>query len=135
MATTQAAEAKDRAERLGKALATLKPDYMECRDYGHPWRPYSARFIPKLREYEQTLRCDRCGTERFRTLNAHGHIMGTSYAYAEGYLVAGLGVLSSTDRDYLRLANVQAMNATRGVTTLPKQPRRGRGVQKAAHSA
>lgn len=91
---------------LDRALDALPAEYLECRDWGHSWRPYSATFNRKERMYVQTLECQRCTTKRDRMLGTRGQNLGASYEYADGYLMPGSGYLSTTDRDGIRLRSI-----------------------------
>lgn len=89
-----------------KAVGAMDLDYIVCRDLGHPWRKHNARWIDRDKCYEQTFVCPRCGTERSRYLSRTGAILDSHYAYAEGYEVKGIGRLTGTDRDKIRLRAV-----------------------------
>lgn len=92
---------------LGKAIAELQPEHIQCRDFGHSWRPYHAIWMPKLNYYEAILKCARCGTERMRLIGARGQILGSKYEYADGYTMKGAGRMSTSDRDQVRLASIR----------------------------
>jgi len=81
---------------------------LHCRDYGHAWRPFNARYLPDERSYEQVLRCTRCRAQRFRVLDSRGQVVSSRYAYKRGYLVQGMGRLSTSERGLIRLASVKA---------------------------
>lgn len=87
----------------------MNVDFVQCRDFGHSWRPLSARWLEKQSCYESVLRCTRCGTDRHRWLSSTGTQLSGAYEYADGYLVKGLGRLTGTDRDMVRLASVLAV--------------------------
>lgn len=100
------------AKALETALETLPERFLECRDLGHSWRPWTARaFGGRLGGFESVLRCSDCGTLRTRTLSRTGAVMSSHYTYPDGYLVAGLGRLTGTDRDAVRLASIRHMLA------------------------
>lgn len=85
----------------------LPEEFLSCRDYGHLWRPSSARYLSDLNAYERTMRCGRCHTERTQTLSASGGILGGGYDYADGYVAPkGQGRLGTEARDSLRLESV-----------------------------
>lgn len=103
-------EQTEEDKRVGDALDTLRPEFVTCRDLGHVWEPFTARWFARDRFYVQTLKCPRCGTERTRELNEYGHPNGQHYTYQEGYqMPKGTGYLTSTDRDKLRLRSVLAV--------------------------
>lgn len=85
----------------------LPEEFLACRDYGHLWRPSSARYVSDEHAYERVMRCGRCHTERTQTLSASGAILGGGYDYAEGYVApSGQGRLGTEARDSLRLESV-----------------------------
>lgn len=84
-------------------------EHVQCRDFGHSWRPFSARWLPSYNYFEQILRCQRCTTTRTRHLGSRGQQLDSSYDYVEGYTVKGMGRLSGTDRDVIRLASVRSI--------------------------
>jgi hypothetical protein len=90
---------------LEQFIDGMKLEHIQCRDFAHSWRPYNARRT-EHGTYEQTLRCTRCRTLRIRELNHRGAILSSSYDYAEGYVVKGLGRIVGEDKDHLRLLSV-----------------------------
>lgn len=94
-------------EPTARAIAEIPTDYLQCRDFGHAWQPYTARLAGA--EYLSVIRCMRCGTERTRRIGQRGQVLATDYHYADGYQIHGLGRLTGTDRDMLRLASVQRL--------------------------
>jgi hypothetical protein len=82
----------------------LSDAYIMCRDMGHTWRPFRARFDPEVNGYQRVLRCGRCKTEREQTISASGLILSGHYNYPDGYsLPAGTGRLTGEGRGALRL--------------------------------
>lgn len=98
-----------RTRTVDAAIADLDETSLQCRDFGHSWRPFEARYIPARRQYDERLRCARCDTIRIRLLDSRGAQLASHYDYADGYLVKGLGRLTGEDRDALRLAGVQLL--------------------------
>lgn len=94
---------------LNTAVTNMELDHVQCRDFGHSWRPYTARWLPKYNSYESQLVCTRCKTIRTRFLGRGGQQLESSYDYAEGYLIKGMGRLTGTDRDVIRLASILAV--------------------------
>jgi hypothetical protein len=93
--------------QVERAVASLELDFILCRDTGHEWTRFNARRIDADQVWEQTLRCKQCGTERHRTLSLRGAILESRYVYPTGYVMpAGIGRLSSSDRDSIRLRGV-----------------------------
>jgi hypothetical protein len=95
---------------LGSAIRGLNVEFVQCRDFGHSWRPFSARWLPFENCFQSVLRCARCSTTRTRYLGPRGQLQTAHYEYADGYqLPPGAGHLSSSDRDQIRLASIQAV--------------------------
>lgn len=94
-------------DRLTQAIAGMEPEHLHCRDFGHGWQPWTARRVPG--GYESVLRCARCLTVRVRKIGMRGQVLSTSYDYPDGYQVKGLGQLTGTDRDKVRLASLLAL--------------------------
>lgn len=92
---------------LTGAIKQLQPEFVQCRDWGHSWRPFTARWIQNMNHYESILRCARCETERVRFIGKRGEILGSKYDYQDGYQMKGSGVLSTSDRDQIRLASIR----------------------------
>jgi len=92
-----------------KAIETMNLEYVQCRDFGHSWRPFSARWNSVENAYESQLQCSRCSTVRTRWLSTTGQQLQSSYNYADGYAVKGLGRLTGSDRDIVRLTSVLAL--------------------------
>lgn len=88
---------------------SLPTNYLQCRDFGHSWRPFTARWVAEERAYESQLRCGRCKTVRYRWISRTGEQLGAHYDYAPGYLASkpkGIGRLVREDRNWLRLESV-----------------------------
>lgn len=97
---------------LHSTVEHMNVEFVQCRDFGHSWRPYTARWVSKENAYESQLRCQRCKTIRTRWLSARGEILSGSYDYADGYTMPpGMGRLSGTDRDVIRLKSIRAVLA------------------------
>jgi hypothetical protein len=99
--------ARDEPISAHDAIVSMRTDYLQCRDFGHAWRPYTAAWSEIERAYVAQLRCSRCRTIRVRTISRTGAQLATHYVYPDGYLIAGLGRLTGSDRDELRLASIQ----------------------------
>lgn len=94
---------------LNQVVSKMDLSQVQCRDFGHSWRPYSARWLPSYNSYESQLQCMRCKTVRTRFLSRTGEQLNNNYDYAEGYLVKGMGRLTGHDRDVIRLASILAV--------------------------
>lgn len=89
-----------------QAVEHMDPAHILCRDWGHPWEFYTARWDQAGKVYRQELKCARCHTVRERQMNDRGVVVSGHYSYPDGYLVKGMGRLTGADRDRLRLASV-----------------------------
>lgn len=101
-----------RGDELGLALARMDEAFLQCRDFGHGWQPYTARRVAE--GYESVLRCARCWTVRVRLIGMRGQVLRTGYDYPDGYRVHGLGQLTGDDRGRLRLASIERLLAGDG---------------------
>lgn len=90
-------------ERQAKKWSTAT---LECRSYGHLWRPSTAQHFPKLRYWYVVRKCGRCTTERHEELDEYGRVFSKWYRYAEGYLTENLGRITGDGRGVLRLQTV-----------------------------
>jgi hypothetical protein len=118
------ADTPKRPKSLKTALHGMKDDHLLCRDFGHSWRPFQARYIPQRRQYEERLKCSRCGTVRVRLLTSTGGQLGNAYVYPDGYALQGFGRLTGTDRDAVRLASLQTVLALDGVESIDPRKRK-----------
>jgi hypothetical protein len=94
---------------VADALQRMTEQQVQCRDYGHSWKPWRAELFGKggAKGYERALRCARCGTERWQTLTRYGEVVSGHYIYPDGYLVKGLGRLTGEDRGLVRIASIE----------------------------
>jgi hypothetical protein len=110
MATKRRTAAEKLAEQhhqeLLAAIDKMTDEMVECRDIQHSYRKWATRWLAQEREYERQLKCLRCGTIRVQRVSERGYLLGSSYEYAEGYLVKGLGRLDQDDRGAIRLQSV-----------------------------
>src|SRR4051812_32302691 len=102
----------------------MNEDHLLCRDFGHSWRPYLARYIPQRKQYEERLKCQRCTTERVRLLSHTGSQLANHYVYPDGYTMTGYGRLTGTDRDAVRLASLQTVLELSGVEKIDPRNRK-----------
>jgi hypothetical protein len=87
----------------------LRVSQLTCRDYGHAWRPLTARYAEEG-SIVRTQRCTRCRTEREQTLSLSGMVLGGHYAYPEGYLAPrGIGRLTADHRAVLRVESIRRL--------------------------
>jgi hypothetical protein len=78
-------------------------DFLECRLYGHVWRPNRATFNRTLRYYYVVQACSRCHSERHSELDQRGRVTAVWMRYAEGYLTKKIGRIIGDAKDSLRL--------------------------------
>lgn len=119
-----AAAERDSIQTVTTAIGQLSDGQLLCRDFGHSWRPYTARWIAQRRQYEEALRCTRCKTMRLRLISESGELLANRYRYADGYLVEGIGRLTGDDRDALRVAAMQTVLAMVGEKAPAKRARK-----------
>ncbi len=100
------AEQEQRLGEVEKWAHDLNQSNLECRNYGHSWRPVTAVWIEDERVYEEMVRCGRCRSERLKLLDRFGMVVSSQYRYTRGYLKQGIGRLSPQDRGMLRLEAV-----------------------------
>lgn len=86
---------------------SLSVSHLQCRELGHNWRPWVARYDEEHNSYERALRCVRCRTERWETIGLSGSKLGAHYKYPENYAApAGMGRIVGEGRDALRLESL-----------------------------
>ena len=95
-----------RALDVAAAVVELPQTFAQCRDYGHQWKPSNVDWLPKEQCYRVTLRCPQCTTLRTVLRNRRGAQLESHYDYPDGYAIKGLGFLSGTDRDQIRLRSM-----------------------------
>lgn len=87
--------------------ATLNPDWLLCRAYGHAWEPYTAELL--MGTYDVTVKCARCGTLKRDTLTSSGKPVGHSvFNYAPGYQNSGAGRTLVGTRGVAKMVAVKA---------------------------
>lgn len=93
-------------EEIQDFAAELPEKFLECRELGHLWRPWTAR-SNELGGYDRTLRCTRCLTKREQVITARGIVHSNKYIHPEGYLHKGMGRIVGDGRGLLRLESVK----------------------------
>ena len=106
----------DHQTQLASAIGHMSDSQLQCRDFGHSWRPYTVEYVAQRRQYLEALRCSRCRTMRVRLLGERGELLGNRYIYPDGYLAVGMGRLDSDDRDAVRLASLQVLLEQQGAS-------------------
>ena len=94
---------KSKTPRAGRTreLAQIESAFLKCRSLGHAWKWTDV--ARNRKGLVQHLRCVSCDTTKRQQLTRGGNIVASSYTYAPGYLVKGLGYLDAADRAALRL--------------------------------
>jgi hypothetical protein len=95
-----------RALDVAAAVVEMPQEFALCRDYGHQWNPSNAEWLTAEQVWRVTLKCPRCQTLRTVLRNRRGHQLESHYDYPDGYAIKGLGMLSGTDRDQIRLRSM-----------------------------
>lgn len=102
--TTAVGALRDEVESFAKGM---RISHLQCRELGHNWRPWVARYDTEHNAYERALRCTRCRTERWETIGLSGAKLGSRYVYPEGYTAPdGMGRIVGEGRDALRLESL-----------------------------
>ena len=84
---------------------TVPEKFAMCRVFMHAWEYVDVQ--KDGRELIQSLRCLRCGTEKFVRINGRtGEAKGYTYDYPDDYLITG-GAMLPEERSAIRLAQVK----------------------------
>jgi len=87
--------------------AELPDEYLECRDYGHKFKPWAIRFDDEHNAYVRVARCASCKSTRPEWLGLGGAREKANISYRDGYLApAGSGRLVMEDRNALRMESI-----------------------------
>jgi hypothetical protein len=84
----------------------LPEKYLQCRELGHLWRPWTAASNPDG-GFDRTLRCTRCHTKREQVITNRGVVVTNKYIHPEGYLHKGMGRIIGEGRGLLRLESIK----------------------------
>ena len=95
----------------------MQVEHQKCRSRNHAWddfiAPRNVHAIIYESPHQETLRCLRCGCERFRGIGFTGEVETNIYDYPEGYL------MTAEDRPELaviRLSLIQEIKAAAAQT-------------------
>lgn len=95
--------------------AELSDAYIQCRDMGHRWAPYTAKFDEVMNAYRRVLRCSRCKAKRAQHIGLSGLILGGTYDYPPGYQTPkGTGRIDGNGRGALRLESTLRLITKKG---------------------
>lgn len=84
--------------------------YVECRMFGHAWEQFTPRSNSAvMKGYGLTIRCTRCGTERYDSWDRKGDLDGRRYKHPDDYKIARE---DTPDRPSLRLLFARVENMT-----------------------
>lgn len=100
---------------VAAAAAGWSDAVVQCRIYGHSWRPLTVRH--SLGTYTIVQRCSRrCGCQRETTMNERGYLHGGwKLSYADGYLMEkGTGRVDGDGRARLRIVSLRSMTVIEG---------------------
>lgn len=119
-------------------LATT--EYLECRQYGHVFRPTHKGWITEGAgrdvEYLKRLRCKGCESSRYDYYDRSLEFSHRHYEYPDGYLVDGFTVRrSDANRRELEQHLAAERAAARAAAEQASKPHAGAGRRKAAPAA
>jgi hypothetical protein len=102
-------------EQAAEAVSGWSQLVLECRAYGHAWRPHDVKNDRRARRYLVSQVCDRCTTVRHQEMDYRGQLdPGKSwYDYPPGYLTHGQGRMTGEARGALRIAALGLKPSTR----------------------
>lgn len=109
-------------DEVEKFATRLPETFLLCRELGHQWRPWDARWEANEQVWLRSLRCPRCFTVREQRLDDRGNILSGTYTYPDGYLHVGFGRIAGEARGVLRLESVTrlASGTLRSADRTPK---------------
>lgn len=87
-----------------KVVGNMEEAFLRCRDMGHNWRQSRVTRVPG--GFERTLYCSSCKTNRNQLLSRRGVVTHSSYDYADGYQIKGLGRVQADAKSVLRLESL-----------------------------
>lgn len=89
-------------ESKGKVSNEVLPEFLRCRVMGHAYDERTSTVQRGVSgSLEWTIKC-HCGVARTQRISRDGFILGTSYAYPNGYVLKGK-ILHKEDKAELRL--------------------------------
>lgn len=95
-------------EDVRDAAANWTDGQVNCRVYGHAWRPLTVTHRPGL--YTIFQRCGRCRNERQQEVNERGYpVSPWRMTYVDGYLLRKLGRVGVDGRAVLRLQSLRGL--------------------------
>lgn len=95
-------------EDVENAARSWSDGQVNCRVYGHAWRPLTVIHRPGVFTIHQ--RCGRCRNEREQDVNEQGYpVSPWRPTYVDGYLLKKLGRVGVDGRAVLRLQSIQGL--------------------------
>lgn len=95
-------------EDVASAATQWSDGQVNCRVYGHVWRPLTVTHRPGV--YTIYQRCGRCRCDRWQEVDDRGYpLSGWNITYIDGYLMKNLGRLGSDGRAVLRLRTFRGL--------------------------
>lgn len=91
-----------------KVLTDMPVEFVRCRTFGHQWDTFQP--LSRVASWGTllSLRCERCGMERYDTIDSIGAVSVRTYTAPDGYTYPG-GL--PFDRSDLRREVVRRMRA------------------------
>ena len=101
---------------LEGVVEAMLPEYLQCRDLGHTWRPQTVRTVrPRggAAYIDRVFKCRSCRCVRTQSVDpGSGIVLDNKYNHEAGYKVVGLGRIEGHERGLFRLANTQRMEVS-----------------------
>src|SRR5262245_32631592 len=110
------ASKEDRPQTLDAFLERMTAGALDCRDMGHQWKPWGARWGGDAAGCERVLACPRGKTGRVQEGSRAGHVLSNRYHYPDGYLTPS-GLPDSpgrVSRDLFRLESITRFTTKEG---------------------
>ena len=95
--------------KLQTWVASQPDAYLMCRDTGirHPWQPYAVEVVQGGRGgFKESLKCDRCGAIKVRTLDRIGRPVKTHIDYPDDFLRTGIGRMTARENALVRVEHL-----------------------------
>lgn len=94
---------------VSNAAADWSEGQVNCRVYGHTWRPMTVTHRPGI--YTIYQRCGRCRCDRWQEVNESGYpVSGWHITYIDNYLLKNLGRVGADGKAVLRLRSIRGLS-------------------------
>jgi hypothetical protein len=98
-------------EDVRNAAVNWTEGQVNCRVFGHAWRPLTVTHQPGV--YTIFQRCGRCRNERQQEVDERGYAVSNWHTrYVDGYLLRKLGRVGTDGRAVLRLQSIRGLPIT-----------------------